>query len=428
MVQVQSARESPSTQPRPAGGSAEPTEKGTTVAYLAPEIPAVSATFVHEELLAVERRGFRVVPVCVRAPSPVAAGQEQLARRTRVLYAGGPLATLLLGAAAVPSFGTRGVVALRCLLHDMGAVGISRAAAWKLAYQWLAGARLGRLLRREGCAHLHAHFAHVPAQIAMYAAAFTGTPFTVTAHANDIFERGALLIEKATRARKLLTVSRHALEHLVALGVPAERIDVVRCGVAFAPRAEPRRVPGGRRRIGSLGRLVEKKGMDDLLRAVALLPLRSEEVELSVAGDGPLRGALEALAAELGVRVRFEGALSHQGVKEWLGSLDLFALACRPDRRGDMDGIPVALMEAMSQRVPVVSTRLSGIPELVIDGRTGLLAPPGDPPALAAALGRMLEDDELRDRLSDAAALHVEAEFGQRLNVDRLLKYFPPGA
>ena len=109
-------------------------------------------------------------------------------------------------------------------------------------------------------------------------------------------------------------------------------------------------------------------------------------------------------------------------------SLDAFVVACKKDSNGDMDGIPVVLMEAMSQRVPVVSTRLSGIPELVVHDSTGLLALPADPASLAHELRRLLDDPALRARLSEAAVLHVETEFGQEVNLDRLLGYFTPAA
>ena len=151
-------------------------------------------------------------------------------------------------------------------------------------------------------------------------------------------------------------------------------------------------------------------------------------IELSIAGDGPLRAALEALARQLGLEadVRFACALDHTEVTAWMQSLDAFVLACKPDANGDMDGIPVVLMEAMSQQVPVVSTRLSGIPELVVHEQTGLLAPPADPPALAAELRRLFESPELRARLAGAAVQHVQTEFGQQVNLNRLLGYFSP--
>ena len=265
------------------------------------------------------------------------------------------------------------------------------------------------------------------AQLAMYASAFAGIPFTIMAHANDIFERGLLLPRKAARSLKMLTISEYNVAYLRGIGVAESQLAVVRCGVAFPVRDAIAAAHRDRYRVGTLGRLVEKKGVDDLLRALAALRDQAWEWELSVAGDGPLRPALEALATELGIadRVRFEGALGHEAVLPWLQSLDVFALACKADARGDMDGIPVVLMETMSQRVPVVSTRLSGIPELVIHEQTGLLAEPADPASLAAQLGRMLDSPALRQQLSDAAVTHVQAEFGLDVNLDRLMRYLP---
>jgi colanic acid/amylovoran biosynthesis glycosyltransferase len=397
------------------------------IGYLAPELPALSATFVHEELLGLERRGVVVRPFTVRRPAHPAPGQEALAARTQVLYDRPASAMALAGMAALPRFGARSVLALGRLLKDMLSVGPWREQAWKLAYQWLAGARLAALLREAGCTHLHVHFAHVPTQIAMYACSFAGLPYTVMAHANDIFERGLLLRQKALRAQRMLTISQFNVAHLRSVGVPADTIAVVRCGVAFEPRTDaPEFGPKACYRIGTLCRLVEKKGVDDLLRALAALP--GLPWQLDIAGDGPLRGALEALTDELGLRerVRFIGPVAHAAVTGWLRSLDVFVLACKVDAGGDMDGIPVSLMEAMSQRVPVISTRLSGIPELVVHERTGLLAPPGDPAGLAAQLRRMLENAGLRRQLTEAAAQHVEQEFGQAENLDRLLAQIAP--
>jgi colanic acid/amylovoran biosynthesis glycosyltransferase len=399
------------------------------IGYLAPELPALSATFVHEELLGLERRGVAVRPFTVRRPAHPAPGQEALAARTQVLYDRPAPAMVLAGMAALPRFGARSIVALGRLLKDMFAIGPWRAEAWKLAYQWLAGARLAALLREAGCTHLHVHFAHVPTQIAMYACSFADLPFTLMAHANDIFERGLLLRQKALRAQRMLTISQFNVEHLRSVGVPADTIAVVRCGVAFEARTDaPEFAPKACYRIGTLCRLVEKKGVDDLLRALATLPGPKSSWQLDIAGDGPLRGALEALTDELGLRerVRFIGPVAHAAVTGWLRSLDVFVLACKVDTSGDMDGIPVSLMEAMSQRVPVISTRLSGIPELVVHERTGLLALPGDPAGLAAQLQRMLENAGLRRQLTEAAAQHVVQEFGQAENLDRLLAQIAP--
>lgn len=394
------------------------------IAYLAPEIPALSATFVYEELLGLERRGISILPITVRRPAQPAPGREALAARTRVLYEGSPLGTALAGLAGLPAFRGRAWKALGWLAADLATCGLWRPSSWKLVFQLLAAVKLAGILRGGNCRHLHVHFAHVPAQIAMYASALSGIPFTITAHANDIFRRSLLLPQKADRAARFLTISEYNRAFLQHSGVAPGRLAVVRCGVAF-PIAEGSRAcrAGAVRRIGSLGRLVEKKGMDVLLEAAARLLGQGRQIEVSIVGDGPLRAELEALALELGIResLRFEGAIGHRDVDAWLRGLDLFVLACRADADGDMDGIPVALMEAMSQGVPVVSTRLSGIPELVVHGVTGLLAEPGDAAGLATQIASLLDSPPLGVRLARLAAGHVREEFGQAVNLDRLL-------
>lgn len=398
-------------------------KEGEGIAYLAPEIPALSATFVYEEMLGLERQGYVVIPISVHRPHQPAAGQEELAERTHCLYDGSRMKLLLTGVLGLP-FQRGARKALGWLISDVAESGPLRLRTWKLVFQLLAAVRLANILQRQSCTHLHVHFAHVPTQIGMYAAALAGIPFTVMAHANDIFERGLLLARKAERARKFLTISEFNRTYLEHIGVAPEHLAVVRCGVSFpgredAPSREGRLLP----RIGTLGRLVEKKGVDVLILAVRLLRDQGRVVELAIAGDGPLRGELEALAASLGLgdSVRFEGNLPHAGVRSWMLELDMFVLACKPDANGDMDGIPVVLMEAMSQQVPVVSTRLTGIPELVMDGETGLLAEPGDPVGLAEQIGRLLDAPGLGQSLAMRGAAHVRAEFGQSVNLERLL-------
>jgi glycosyltransferase involved in cell wall biosynthesis len=397
------------------------------VAYLAPEIPALSATFVYEELLGLEKRGMAIVPISVRRPVQPAREQQALGDRTVVLYDRPAWRLALAGLLGLPRFAARIPLALRWLASDIALAGWTRPRNWKLAFQMLAAVRLASVLRERKCAHVHVHFAHVPAQIAMYAAALTGVPFTVTGHANDIFERGLLLPRKAARARRLLTISEYNRAYLESIGVDPHKLAVVRCGVSFEPAtAGPAHRPGGPYRIGTLGRLVEKKGVDVLVRAVAELVARGMPVELSVVGDGPMRPGLEALVTERGLEesVRFGGSLPHGEVAQWMQGLSAFVLASKPDAQGDMDGIPVVLMEAMSQGIPVVSSRLSGIPELVRHEETGLLAEPGDPVDLARQIERLLASTELRETMVERARAHVTSEFGRELNLDRLLGHF----
>jgi colanic acid/amylovoran biosynthesis glycosyltransferase len=410
-------------------GPTTPRLGGLTVAYLSPDLPALSATFVYEEILAMERRGVRVVPFSVHKQHTPTVPEPELSARTTAIYDGHWFARLGTSIGAVTRLGRRSLRAAAWLVHDLIEGGPSRPDTWKLVPQWLAGATMARQLLRTGCSHLHIHFAHAPTQIGMYASAFSGVPFTVTSHANDIFERAFLLRTKAERSLHFLSISRFNLNHLRGLGVREAKLGLVRCGVTFPIRAsKPDFRDKPRYRIGSLGRLVEKKGFDVLIEAVALLGLLGVDVELSLAGDGPLKAALQALVAARGLqgRVHFAGTLQRGEVQPWMQGLDAFALACKPDAQGDMDGIPVVLMEAMSQCVPAVSTRLSGIPELVIDEETGLLAAPGDPGSLATQLARLLQDAELRERLATAGQRHVAKEFGQSTNINRLLLFIGP--
>jgi glycosyltransferase involved in cell wall biosynthesis len=396
------------------------------IAYLAPETLAPWATFVYEEFLELERRGLSVIPISVHRPPQVGRGQEALAERTLILYDGSKLGMLIQGLAWVPLFGCGAWKALRWLASDMVEQGLLKSQSWKLAFQFLTAVRLARLLKQHHCVHLHVHFAHVSTQIAMYASALSGIPFTVMAHANDIFERGMLLSRKAERAMKMLTISEYNRSYLERMGVAADKLAVVRCGVSLVMRSTaPDFERRDRYRIGTLGRLVEKKGMDVLIRAVAELRDRPYRIELSIAGDGPLRSELGALVRSLDLTdtVHFEGSIAHSQVTDWMKNLDIFVLACQKDSHGDMDGIPVVLMEAMSQSVPVISTRLSGIPELVVHEVTGLLTDPGDHLGLAAQIDRLLESVDLRSRLAVQAMEHVRREFSQDVNLDRLLRH-----
>ena len=398
-----------------------------TIAYLAPALTALESTFVYDELLALERDGVRVVPVSVHRPTRYLVGHDDLLVRTHYLYDRGHLRTFARSLASCLRLWRRHGRSLRWLIADIGEVGLFRAQGWKLIYQYLVAGELARILIKNDCRHLHIHFAHVPTQIAMYASAMSGVPFTIMAHANDIFERGLLLKRKAERAARMLTISEHNRTYLERIGAAPDKLAVVRCGVSFGmppvfPSFERREVY----RIGTLGRLVEKKGMDVLIRAVAELKGRPYQIELSIAGDGPLRGELESLADRLGISatVSFVGGIAHNRVAEWMRGLDAFVLACKQDINRDMDGIPVVLMEAMSQCVPVVSTRLSGIPELVMHESTGLLANPGDFKGLAGQIDRLLDSPELRRTLARRAQDHVREEFGQDVNLARLLLHF----
>jgi len=166
------------------------------------------------------------------------------------------------------------------------------------------------------------------------------------------------------------------------MGGSTDNMEIIRCGVNSNEPVRPLQSLKDRSsvKIGSLGRLVEKKGIKTLIEAGQFLKERAFEFTIEIAGDGPMRSELEKQAMESGLEnnVRFIGAISHSDVAAWMKTLDVFAMPCQKDSNGDMDGIPVVLMEAMNIGIPVVSTWISGIPELIQHNQTGLMSKPGD--------------------------------------------------
>lgn len=397
------------------------------ICYLAPELTASESTYVYEELLAIERHGYKVIPVSVRKPMGPVTDITELVVRTQSLYEKNSILTLYHSLIAFSSIKGERAKGFHLVWSDMLELGFFDIQSWKLLYQYFVAMRLVEILAQNNCQHLHVHFAHVPSQIGMYASAISGIPFTIMAHANDIFERGLLLKRKAERAVKMLTISEHNLKFLTKLNIPKDKLAIVRCGVSFESQLNiASKKQKDIYRLGTLGRLVEKKGIDVLLKAISLLADKSYTIELSIAGDGPLLDDLQQQVKSLGLSdlVTFVGSLTHTQVATWMQSLDIFVLACKKDSNGDMDGIPVVLMEAMSQRVPVISTWLSGIPELVIHQHTGLLAEPNDHDDLAIQIERLCGSPSDCESFSENAIVHVQSEFGQQVNINRLLKQF----
>lgn len=283
-----------------------------------------------------------------------------------------------------------------------------------ILYRFFVAGSISIDLNKIGVTHLHAHFAHFPADICMYCAGILGKSFSITAHANDIFCNSWLLRRKCQRSKFIATISEYNRSFLSALGCNADKIEIVRCGL-YESASHPRDSTESSKplKIGFVGRFVEKKGIDTLLSACQKLRISGLKFSLELVGDGPEMQEMLNLRDEyeLGDSTTFLGNLANKDVRSWLRTIDIFIMPCRRDSQGDMDGIPVALMEAMLEGKPVISSRLSGIPELVIDEHTGLLADPGDADQLAAQIERLLNDQTLQHRLRTAAYSHIMENF-----------------
>jgi len=278
------------------------------------------------------------------------------------------------------------------------------------------------LVRRFNPDLLHAHFAKEATARARELSAEIGVPFTFTAHGYDIHRKPpADFRDRAAAAAAVVTVSEVNAAYIVrTFGVPRERIAVVPCGVdtqQFSPdRAAG--LPPAPPLVLCVARHVAVKNLGLLLKACAILKVDGVDFRCVMIGDGPLRASLETDRARLnlGEIVEMPGAADQETVARLWQQSAVGVLT------SENEGMPVCLMEAAACGVPVVATAVGGVPELVQDGATGLLVPPAEPAALAAALGRLLTDAELRSRMGKAARAHAETAFSAARQADALLK------
>lgn len=387
------------------------------IAYLAPELGALTSTFIYREVGALRKRGVTIALFSTSRPSDSQISEEALAivEETCYLY-DAPVHNIAAGAARhLIRHPLRSGRALALLVRDVLFAQTSTPAdRLKMFWHFLTGCHLGMLLEQSHVEHIHAHFAHVPAAIAMYAAHMAGISFSFTAHANDLFERGTALKEKVGRAAFTAVISEYNRRFLEGRGCLAERIHLVHCGLDVSRyEFRPARPENSPPLVFSVGRFVEKKGFHILIRALALLQQQQISFRCVIAGTGPLFGPIQAQSESLGLAgcLEMPGGMPQERVKAMFDTADVFVLPCVVAESGDQDGIPVALMEAMALGVPVVSTGVSGIPELIADGENGLLAGAGDPAALAQAIRQIMQDSALGQRLAKQARATIEEHF-----------------
>ena len=385
------------------------------IAYLASRYPAVSHTFIEREVRGLRRRGAEVTTFAIRPTSSedlrTDVDQEEAATTVAVLpaTAGQVLDAHLAALRASPGRYLRTL--LRALRLSGGGL---RSTLWQLFYFAEAGL-LWRALDGRGIRHVHAHFANVASDVALLGAALGGPgwSWSFTMHGPTEFDdvTAYRLREKVRDARFVACIGDYCRSQLMKLVEPElwPKLSIVRCGVdaaRFVPVDRTGR--GGPLQLLCLGRLVPDKGQGVLVEAVAQLVERGIDVRLTLAGDGPDRAALERRVRDLGLAdaVRFVGAVGQDRVLELYAEADVFCLA------SFAEGIPVVLMEAMARGLPVVTTRIMGVPELVLDGSTGLLVAPGRAAPLATAIETLAADPDRRARLGQAAATFVADEFG----------------
>ena len=401
------------------------------IAFILKGYPRLSETFIAQEIHALEQRGLDIRIVSLRHPTDHDVHPIHARIVAPVLYLPEYLHQ-------EPSRVARGWQAARAL------PGYARARRI-----WLADLRRDRTsnrVRRFGQAmvlarelspdvvHLHAHFMHTPGSVARYTSQIAGLPWTCSAHARDIWTTPDWeKREKLRDCRWLVTCTAANREHLGALAPDPHRVELLYHGLDFdrfpcPPHATPDADGSDACApvvILSVGRAVEKKGYDDLLEALARLPPGLSWRFEHVGGGGDLDGLTkQAQALGLSERITWLGPLTQDAVLERYRRSDLFVLASRIANDGDRDGLPNVLMEAQSQGVACLATRVSAIPELIEDGVTGSLVDERDVPGLARELERLILDPQRRTVLGRAGQRRVRERFHFRDGVERLLARF----
>ncbi len=353
--------------------------------YLLNTYPMTSTTFIRREIRALERRGLSVVRLAVRPDRQGLVDAEDAAERARTEFVlGGSRARLVLSALArLARRPRRAVEALRLAL---ACARRSEAGALLHLVYLIEAAHVARRAQALGLTHLHAHFGTNAATVAMLARVLGGPPYSVTVHGPEEFDRPVALAlrEKIARAAFVAAVSSFGRAQLWRWAAPGDwgKVQIVPCGIEPSAFATPAPPPPGPVRLLCIGRLAEQKGQLVLIEALARARAARPELTLTLAGDGPMRGALEAAIAArgLGAAVAITGWVDEARVRAELAAHHALVLP------SFAEGLPVVLMEAMAAARPVIATWVAGIPELVRPGSDGWLVPAGDAAALAAAM------------------------------------------
>jgi len=394
--------------------------------------PRISETFISNEILLLEKRGFAIHLFSMRQPREDFTHASVHKIRARVDYLPEtllkPLPRLLYHN-LILAFRQPGIYAAALKTAWRRFLRTHKLATIKHLLQ--AGYLAQRLLPASGVTHLHAHFAHSPTSVAMFTSQLTGLPFSFTAHAKDIYTSDPRqLREKIELSRFVVTCTEYNRRHLLKIsdGHPTQ-IHRIYHGIdidLFSGNFEQPPNPARPYRILTIARLTAKKGLPTVYKALKILADNGVSFEHTLIGDGEDRDSILELIKKLELTsvTRWLGTCPHHIVLDHYRKADVFVLGCEVAANGDRDGIPNVLIESMAMGVPVVATNISAIPELVQDGKTGLLAPAGRPDKLAQAVQRLLTDAQLRNRLIAAAREYVKQHFNNQILVNDLAEVY----
>jgi len=401
------------------------------VAYIMSRFPRLTETFILYEILSLEALGVDVelYPLLKARPRVVHPEAARLARRAHYQ----PFLSLRILAAHWYFIRRRPLAYFKVLAEVLaGTFGSANFLVGALGI-FPKSVRFALEMSEQRVTHVHAHFATHPAVAALIIHRLTGIPFSFTAHGSDLHVERRMLDKKVEAATFAVTVSHYNKEVIILTCGERVRhkVHVIHCGVDpdFFAAPGPDSVGTGPFQIICVASFEDVKGHRYLIEACRLLRDRGVDLTCHLVGDGPLKSTIakQVAGARLEGCVHLYGACSRDQVAGLLSTADVIVLASVPTPGGKREGIPVALMEGMASGLPVVASGISGIPELVDDGRSGLLVPPRDAPALAHALQRLCEDPTLRHRMGRSGRAKIMEQFNLRLSALELTTLFRNG-
>ena len=381
-------------------------------AYLFERFPSFGQTFCYREVAELYRQGITPPIFSIRNPKdePPQDWDTHIVERVHYL----PGEKELLDDVGRASKNGRLTSEIIAALDEWG-----RRTDFLRLYQ---AVHVGLHLQDLGIDHIHAHFAGMAARTAFWIAKFFPITFSFTAHANDIFapRKFEIGLDKLVDAARVIITETDYSEKFLRERFPerADRIHRVYNGLNLAEFG-PANFSSDPPLIVAIGRLIDKKGFANLIRACSQLVEHGRLFRCEIFGEGPLENQLRAQIEESGLKelVKLPGAKPQHELRERLAAANVFVLPSVPEAEGGMDNLPTVIMEAMSTGLPVVSTRIGGIPEMVIDNETGFLVRPDDPLALAGAIEKVIDDRSLGQKLGQVGHGRAQTLFSIEKNV-----------
>jgi glycosyltransferase involved in cell wall biosynthesis len=389
------------------------------IAYLFERFPSFGQTFCYREVAELERQGTKIHVFSIRRPvdEPAQDWDKQLVDRVIYLPEEKPLVAEVSRVLQSQDVS----VETRSAVEKWG-----RQSDFLRLYQAIY---VGMRLQEKSLRHVHAHFAGMAARTAYWIREFFGIPYSFTAHANDIFAPRDFVVSLGKlieNAAAVVTVSDYSVRLLQErFAGSAAKVVRVYNGVDLS-RFRPTDFGQGKPAIISIGRLIEKKGFSDLIRACALLRSRGHQFVCHIIGEGPLEESLRAQIAADGLEqsVELTGPQTQAQISARLADGTMFVLACTREADGGMDNLPTVIMEAMAAGLPVISTPLGGIPEMVQPDVNGELVPERDPESLCDAMERLISDPEKARRFGDTGRKIAHEKFSIETSARQLQELF----